>query len=67
VARALLVVVVPTAHADGVVFLALEGEKREKERKERKRESKIKNQVSSGDNWSELAGEKRSWKEKRER
>jgi hypothetical protein len=38
VARALLVVVVPTAHADGVVFLALEGEKeRKKEKREREK------------------------------
>ena len=41
VAIALLVVVVPTAHADGVVFLALERWEREKERKrEREKERK---------------------------
>ena len=46
-ARALIVIGMPTAHADGVVFLALEGWEREKDRKREK-------QVNRGASWSEL-------------
>ena len=46
--------VVPTAHADGVVLLALERWEREKDRK-RDRDKEREKQVNSGDSWSELA------------